>query len=250
MSNQTALRFNRGLYNNLRTVEQADKVRKSTSSFDIFLKKAAELIREAGLELDVGVFLLHHHFVLEPQEVMLESSNLVENKIVTTPHRADELRHFSPCRWACRDCICEPIEFSTDPCVSEVSKQLELSNFFEEYANLVSQFRLNNLAGLTVVRRKNLPANTGQIYVERSYSRDRSSVVTIENERSFADDLIETTWTYSRIIAGCQKTYNCVTQYGCVPAPEPGGLHAPVPSGHTDMGSHVYVPLCRPHGCV
>lgn len=235
--------FDREVYYSLKTIEEADRTRRNLANFDEFLHAAAVLIRESKVEHSFGVFLLHRHFMPEIGEVMLEYAG--NASLIMRPMPPEGRGPFAPCRWAFRGAMSISLEFSTDPAAIEASSHV--GEFPELYGSLVDKFGLSGLIGLATIRRATLMAHSGKHFVERSYYAGRASVVTVESANS-NDEFIETTWSYSRIIAGCRKRHNCVTRYTCVS--RPGDLHAPVPSGHDDRGTHEYVPVCRPHGCV
>lgn len=120
-------------YNSLPSVEVADKELNSRTNFQDFLKKAGDVIVSHGLEDSVGLRLIHRHFGLTHEQVMVEAYEKYQEtpSLITTAYSLSNAREIeaTPSSWIFVESKPTVFEFTTDPAARVVLKKIQNSRF-------------------------------------------------------------------------------------------------------------------------
>ena len=174
------------IYNALPDVEDADEERKSRIMFDNFLDDFARIVVEAGLEKIAGPLLLHSHFAVSGDTVIVERLDVLADgrpALVAYPQAVNP--EAVPVRWKWQPEIGQfhPLEYCTDPvAVSAARKLSQDAHFLRTVGRLLESYDLQDVIGLTVLDRSLELKEVGSGYFERSC--DGMSITTVENSSS------------------------------------------------------------------
>jgi hypothetical protein len=192
--------FDGQMYAQLPSVEQAHRaLQQRWARFESFAQDASRALSGSGIEHDIGVCLLHRHFAIGPGELMVEEFKQVDEgrALVTAPQPLPQNQAVAPSRWAwvASDAPAfVPLEFSSDPAVARICRRLATRPaVLACLGTLLKQHGLDDILGLSVLRRDGLWAGRHQIYVEDT--RQDASVVTVRDHREVNDvSLVGTGW--------------------------------------------------------
>jgi hypothetical protein len=236
--------FDLGSYNDLPILDDATTaLEKRRKAFEVFFRSACKLLRGSPLgKGDLAAFLLHRHWVLPRDSVMLETPRRLGNGqigLVTAAidRRASLVSGAAPCRWAVskQDDSLHPLEYSLDQFVHGVNAKLRAHpGLVKSLVLLIQHHNLADMIGLMVVPREALRSSKFRDFVETN--EENESVVTGKNltdeERSLH---IKVGWTFSP--ARMNANWTCCY---CMHTPDTSCRH-PKPDPP---------PVCSPHGCV
>ena len=189
---------NTAFYNALSSVEDASAEVRSRADFQAFLREFAELAVEYELADTAAAFLLHRHFALSGDQVIVEALRTLPDgrlALVSMPMSGGDA---APTRWALDSSLgsvaFRPLEFSIEPMAHSAAAQIGAKpEFLASLAALIRAYDLEHHVGLALKSRGNLEAEPGDLFVEES--TDHESIVTVmPAERALREDAIETTW--------------------------------------------------------
>jgi hypothetical protein len=213
-------------YNELQDVESANGILQESSAFESFLRRFSDLAFAQELNDDVGAFLLHAHFSLEPTKRMVEETIKDEQSPAYKTAPRAPAPTIAPMRWYLRhdsgEYAFQPMEYSTDAGVREGFERLRhRPAFVSGYAQLLRRYQFERILGLAVTRRAELPLTSGTSYREVTDMVGRASMLRVVDVDAPSEaPLIATTWQPS-ISAWCQPQTQCIPQSHCVmTAPE------------------------------
>jgi hypothetical protein len=212
-------------YNALPSVEKADAELRTKSSFHDFLSNAERIVLSHGLEDLVGLRLIHRHFPLDQEHVMVEKFGLHEEvpSLITSAQHVSIARENEavPASWIVSGAYPVVFEFSTDTAVRNGIERLRQSPlFFTEIMDLIKDNNLQELLAISVSKRSGLEALSDQLYVEHNFVDVGSSIVQIEESSNISDG-IRTGWAFSG-----PKSVKCRASSVCLQIPpEFGGGH-------------------------
>jgi len=191
-------------YNKLSTVEEADKNLHSNPKFESVLKKAGEIITHNELESYFGLRLIHRHFPLKNNQIMVEEHQILSGKpsLVTYAHSLEEAKEkqvflsswmFSP---DSNDIYA--FEATIDEAAKTGAMLVQRNpQFLDDMEKLLRENNLNNLLSLAVLKRESLPATKDQIYLEVNSSSEETSVVQLWNDKESPHNSIVTSWSFN-----------------------------------------------------
>jgi|GEM_PF-4769976 len=188
-------------YNELGEVEATYSMVREHQEFDDFLVEFASLAYEHGLTEKVGAFLLHRHFMAEPEKVLVEVPQQVEGgriALVTSPRAVVSSDDYTSFRWRLSSgSEFTPLEFTADPAAARVLNKLaQLPEFIDGYSEMLRKYGLEDLLGLCITDKESLKPTRNEWLVE--YNRPDASVVIIERmDKDESQGLIPTVWVAS-----------------------------------------------------
>lgn len=190
-------------YNLLPSVEENNYALKNNVNFPSFLEKAQEVVTLYELEPYVGVRLIHKHFPVDHNQLMLEEYKLINSasSLVTSAHDFDMAieKEAFPASWIFSNSSTRPFVFeaSVDPAVRIGIRRLQEN--YEFMGEIESLLRKNNLQGLlsiALLRRDSLHAQGDNIYMEINDGNSAQSVVQLWPENSDLNNSIRTSWSF------------------------------------------------------
>jgi hypothetical protein len=192
--------FDRYVYNDLMSVEEANKKVREGGRLHDFLDSASKLFVLHRMQSRFGVALLHNHNLCNEGELMIQYTTTVnqENALVTRPVKTRAyLNDEVPSVWALSGRQFLPLEFTTDQKAREHFFAADVPfTFLNAYINLVESSSVGYLLGLAIVDRKFYEtARTEDVAIEYSNSTERSNVIFLRN-RDCIPQSIETTWIF------------------------------------------------------
>jgi hypothetical protein len=137
-------------YNQLPEVEENDQTMKSNPLAELFLKEIAEVIKQYGLEDYIGLRLLHKHFKIESNEVLVEEYREIEGipSLVTSAQDIHEAiaKKSVPASWMFTEEGLLVFETSTDKEVHNgVALLLNNPEFIEKVSKFINNYQMNNI---------------------------------------------------------------------------------------------------------
>jgi hypothetical protein len=230
---ETERSFRPSVYNHVPLVERADARRKSSGAFQKLVDDAARILLRYALEDACGLFLIHRHFAVREQEVMLECFDRRRRALITkSRHRSSISPPLGvPSRWVLQRSVFVPLEFSSDPGAERALAAISASaGFVRDMATAILRHGLSDTIGIASLLRDELLADPHQAYVERNYADARESVVRICKRSAITErEYIETVWTVER--QGSEPSFACVPTWACIPG-SGRGPHTRVLQGH------------------
>lgn len=220
-------------YNRLLAVEEADDRLKGSSEFEKYLRIAGEIIIRYGAQEYFGLRLMHRHFPLSPNHIMVEEFQLLSDvpSLVTSAHTFEDARTKGaiPSGWIFGSTLDEinVFETTTDPAVQKGSQFVqEHPEFFDEIGRSLRDSGLNNLVCLGILPRQSLTGNTPLVYLEQNYESTFQSVTQL-GEVSDLGKSIKTSWSFAGPIQhGCVPMYQCKYVIGQPHAHIPYHIHS------------------------
>lgn len=208
-------------YNGLLEVVDAWEALKGNPAGAQTIEALGGIIRSSGLTNEIGLCLLHRHFLLSPGERVVHTSHITDGKVELAS--APQAQHapninVAPCRYRfTRDNADESItatEFSDDPLVAANSAAL-LSNdsvLGTLRAEIVRE-GLENLLGVAVWgEREAHIRNSSQVLVEETRTEHRVSSLTIAELKAFDTlKVIETNWGFRTNERAAIVMWGCIS---------------------------------------
>lgn len=262
--------FNPALYNELCSVEvAAHALRKRAEAFVALLEEARTLAHVHDVRVPLDALLLHKHWSVQPRELMVEVFAIKTGKpslITRARPRAEWTRVSSACRWIVekerQGASLVPLEYSADLGVRFAHADRDVPRgFIEDYGAVLIRSGWARTIGLTLIRRDSLMRTGDEEFVEESH--DNESVITAQVVLS-ADrsKLIDTAWPLVDPVKlgcrpACRYTCNLQCKSACVIQCRWDGTNHRRPHGGGHMqghgsshrSTHVFAPVCQPHGC-
>lgn len=205
-SNKLAKPFDVNSFNDLMTVEEADRIVRDGGENSLmrhFLGESASLFIRHGMESRFGVALLHKHYACAPEEVILETEEVMEGvaAIVTRPRAHADAATASPTVWRTKDGRYQALAFSRDPTARRLYTQAAVEDeFLDEFAELARRHGVEDLFGLAVVERGLYArAGEGETPLEVTDMDARANVVTLRDRKEVAGSTIETSWSFRKV---------------------------------------------------
>jgi len=195
-------------YNTLLSADDADAAVRRNPGFDEFLASFARLAVRHEVPEVAGACLLHRHFTLRDEQVIIEKADTWrgEAALISTPNAFDCARA-APSMWrfGADGHGPEALEFSEDPAVHDDVASIP-DDFYADFAELLDRSDLLELIGLTVLRRETLPLRHGERYLEETDAG--RSVVVVCADATKSDDAIATVWAPGEYM-GCSVYNTC-----------------------------------------
>ena len=195
-------------YNTLLSAEDADTAVRDHRGFGDFLTSFAQLAVRHEVQEVVGACLLHRHFTLLDDQVIIEKADTWRDQaaLISTPNAFGGAR-VAPSTWRFNADRHDPedLEFSEDPAVRDDIASIP-DDFHAEYAELLGQSELMKLIGLTILRRETLPLQHGERYLEETDAG--RSVVVVCADATDSEDAITTVWAPGEYM-GCSVYNTC-----------------------------------------
>ena len=195
--------FNHRTYNALPLSAEADLELNKNGNLNKFLEDATPVAEKYNLSDSIGFRLLHRHEILEEGKVMVESFGHWRElpAFITTPEKEDTPKTY-PASWAYDTSGLKVFEFSTDPEVKKVAKQLGVHRgFFEEMKEVLVKHQLEKiLAPAVLLRNSFVHFDRTQPLYEIIESQPYTSVLInksqeeLDQESEKGKKLIRTTW--------------------------------------------------------
>jgi hypothetical protein len=202
-------KFSAERYNNLLSVEEADKRLKIQTDFNEFLEKVFALTLESKIEL--GLRLIHKHISLKEDKAMIEKYTEFNNKpaLITSAEFVDEKTY--PASWLLNeDKTLTVFEYSRDLHVKRtLDKIIKDPLPFINICQLIKQYHFEFLLAPCIHARDSLVHfDENKHFIEKTYSDLLASVVQQSDERKPGSSYISTLWG-AHITHGCQPTQFC-----------------------------------------
>ena len=201
-------------YNSLPSVENADRDLRSHSSFQEVLSRAKQIVCSSGLEDFVGFRLIHRHFRLDREQVMVENFGFDDEipSLITSALNISVAREKEamPSGWIFSGSQVAAFEFSTDPAVKSGATMLQKNpHVFSALKDLIVEYKLETLLAVGIIKRDSLLLNDETSYVEESKSG--MSVVQARAEPPY-NEIIQTSWAFAdpKPMDGCIPYMKCV----------------------------------------
>jgi len=204
-------------YNKLPSVEDNDRLLKERSSqFFHVLQEAEKIVLKYELEEHVGFRLVHSHFPLGKNQVMVEQPEEFQgvSSLLTYAQDIDVAKENKavPASWIFSADHNEVFETSTDPSVHAGLKLLqEKPKFVEEMKDLLTKTQFNSLLSLALLKRESLIPKEDEIFMEVNSGELRKSIVQPWNTETNPVDSIRTSWSFKG-----PRQQNCRPSWRCV----------------------------------
>lgn len=241
--------FDKACYNALPQLDKANAAFQSRKEhFDEFVKDASHFLSGTLFnDGQIGAFLLHRHWRLPANAIMVERPRVLVNgeKALVTAATASRIALASgvkPGRWAASSKgAVTALEYSSDPFVTEMHSLLDKNRgVARELSVIVHKHRLELILGYMIIPRMSVEVPPGYDLVETN--RDKISIVKPErltpSESAIA---IKTGWALgdSRLgtLGNVWKCCYCIHHPG-------GSCKHPLPNPDPPP------PICKPTGCV
>jgi len=203
--------FNYEVYNNLKSVEDADQALKDNLDLNDFFKDASTLFWKYGLQSRLGVALLHKHRPCLEDERMIEYPEILDgiDALVTRPSKSDsKVSDMVPTLWQILDEKYHPLEYSHDQEANNLIRAQEISpNFLKEFKLLSNKYHTSQLIGLAIVKRELYKsAKPDEIAIE--YSDLKDSIVILKKQVEVKGQTIDTAWDFEKTfdpVLGCLR---------------------------------------------
>jgi hypothetical protein len=171
-------------YNKLPEVEVNNEIKKANPLAELFIKDIAEAITKYGLQNYIGLRLIHKHFKIEANQIMVEEYEEIEGipSFVTSAKNLEDAIAIKsiPASWIFTEQGPIVFETSTDKEVPDgAALLLKNPEFIEEFKKLINSYKLNEIFALAVLRRKPLSHDiqSNQICLENNYNKPKSMSV-------------------------------------------------------------------------
>lgn len=208
-------------YNNLPAVEDSDhQLSLRSAQFSKFLEDASEVVSRYEMEPYVGLRLIHRHFQVGKDQIMVEESQPFSGIPSLLTYAQDfEVAQYKgalPASWIVPSSQYESpyaFEASTDTAVRDGQRALEQSpEFIEEMAGLLRENQFADLLSIALLKRDSLPAKEGEMYLEINQEKPDLSVVQIWQQDQKPKATIRTSWSFKG-----PKQQGCLQVSGCLP---------------------------------
>jgi hypothetical protein len=192
-------------YNQLPEVEVNNEIKRANPLAELFIKDIAEAIIKYGLQDYIGLRLIHKHFKIGSNQIMVEEYEEIEGvpSFVTSAKNLEDAIAINsiPASWIFTEQGPIVFETSTDKEVLDgVALLLKNPEFIEEFKKLINSYQLNEIFALAVLRRKLLSQDmqNNEIYLESNYNKPKSmSVVQLSQGDSLNNArTIQTNWKF------------------------------------------------------
>lgn len=192
-------------YNTLPPVGEADADLKSQPQFSDFLERAKGVIESYEFSAHTGLRLIHRHFDLDDQKVIVQESKPYDGKpaLIASSLSLDEAlsKEAVPSGWIFGDSR-YIFEFSTDEAVKADLRHIQKApEFLDKMENLIKEFKLENLISVSLLRNASLAPQDGEIYLETTYAVG-SVIQTTEVSNVKASDIC-TAWAFGPKQTAC-----------------------------------------------
>ena len=231
-------KFSYGLYNDLHSVEEANRHVRAEAKLDAFLQDASRLFRAHGMQSRFGISLLHKHYESASDERFVEFPERINDRdsLVTRPHTFD-LRWGGavPVVWKLLDARFCPLEYSNDELAGTLLNRDEVPQpFLEDVRQLIEKSPIGAFVGLSIVNRAFYAnASSDSFPIEYSYHDVRASVVVLDPRSLLGESTIETAWSFETLVdketacaqtcrKGCQSVeggHKCFHAFHHIPQP-------------------------------
>jgi len=211
-------------YNKLPSVENSDQLLKSRASqFSHVLQEAEKIVLKHEMEGYAGLRLIHSHFSVGKNQVMLEHPEKFEgvSSLITYAQDIDVAKEKKalPASWIFKGARPEErfvYETSTDPSVHAGVKLLqERPTFVEEIKDLLLATQFNSLLSLALLKRESLVAKEDDVFMELNSGELKKSIVQPWNVQTNPIDYFRTSWSFKGPKQqGCIKVSTCVKVLG------------------------------------
>ncbi|HEX6095385.1 MAG TPA: hypothetical protein VF432_03590 [Thermoanaerobaculia bacterium] len=197
--------FSPALYNRLPDVRDADVAFQTARDRDAFLGEIGDLICGHGLELYVGVSLLHKHNPVSDDQLMVEVFDEItyQRPALMMQRMASDIApgHVPVVfRVADDDDALVPMEHSAVEPARDAYTELarRMATFLPPFCATVRKYRYEDLIGLYIVRESLLPVAEGERLIERIDGERAANVTSAEIPPTEAGSrLIPTTWWFT-----------------------------------------------------
>jgi hypothetical protein len=179
------------------------------------------IIRKYGLENDVAVALLHKHFKLNKEEVLLAKKNGDEivmqptiPKTATIVPRIWKLLESPSAPWT-------PIEYVENDDSKELESQIDRiaqkPQFLQEVSKAIHHYHLADVLGIALILGGMFPVNSGFVFHETTRTEERTSVLALMDKQVRGTiNVVETMWDFSGSpMANCSHSCNCCKGKKC-----------------------------------
>lgn len=181
--------------------------RNEVKNFKEMLIKVGDIICKYNLHKFIGVSMLHKHFNLHSDEILVEQ--ISQQGSLIKPSKSKE--SVFPYMWklfydqASNKLMWSPLEFIK---LDEQSKQLNIianlknletnTKFLEEIAELLNEHSLQNIFGLSLLHRDFIKVGTHEMLVEIEGEEERTLRFQImSKDETLTSDLVETLWCFT-----------------------------------------------------
>jgi hypothetical protein len=210
-------------YNKLPEVEVNNEIKKNNPLAELFIKDTAEAITKYGLQNYIGLRLIHKHFKIEANQIMVEEYEEIEGipSFVTSAKNLEDAIAINsiPASWIFTEQGPIVFETSTDKEVPDgAALLLKNPEFIEEFKKLVTSYKLNDIFALAVLRRKPLSHDmqSNQIYLENNFNKPKSmSVVQLGQKDSLNNTTIQANWRFREDLKEL-RCVHCIGLYNMV----------------------------------
>ncbi|KAJ1443990.1 hypothetical protein B484DRAFT_389156 [Ochromonadaceae sp. CCMP2298] len=173
-TNMSSLVPTSSLYNGLPEVEDANAALRGKASVQDVLAEAMDIIESSELSAYLGVRLVHRHFRLGKDKVMVEQLEQCDNidSLVTAESTLSMAKQLGavPASWIFSEDAIFPFEYSTDQAVKDgVSKLLEAPQVFLTLRDLILTHHLEDLFAVAILKRQGLECGQEESMLEKSF---------------------------------------------------------------------------------
>jgi hypothetical protein len=191
-------------YNQLPEVEVNDETRRTNPHAELFIKDITEAIIKYDLQDYIGLRLIHKHFKIESNQIMVEGYEEIEGtpSFVTSAQNIKDAAamKFIPASSIFTEEGPVVFETSTDKEVYDgVALLLKHPEFIEEFKCLINSYKLNNIFALAVLKRKPLSQDmqSNDLYLEKNFNKPKGrSVVQLSQDENINKNSIKTSWQF------------------------------------------------------
>jgi len=181
-------------------VEVADANLQTQPQFHDFLSCAGKVIGSYNFSDHTGLQLVHRHFDLEPDSVIVQQFGTYEGTpslIASALPLADALAKGAvPSGWIFSGSSPQIFEFSTDEAVKANLRDIKSTpEFLEKMESILKSFHLERLLSVSLLKRESLVTQEKEVYQESTYN-NVGSVVQVMNANNVKPAYIRTSWSF------------------------------------------------------
>ncbi|CAF2117448.1 unnamed protein product [Rotaria magnacalcarata] len=192
-------------YNDAKMFVNSDAVK-------VGIDELGKVITENGLETDVGVCLLHKHFDMSDDEILLEIPLDGASKL-SPVNRAALKSEILPYMWKMnKHSRWTPLEFtlSTKCMQSKLEKVMRNQAFIQEIGNILTRLQIHDVLGLSLLHREHINSfNSGTLETSDEHGRILTIGALNKHKKCDLHETVQTLWKFGIGKLGEDVCHHC-----------------------------------------
>ncbi|MDH5670048.1 MAG: hypothetical protein OEY86_18775 [Nitrospira sp.] len=163
------------------------------------IHQLGEVIRKHGLENDLRIRLLHKHYSLDRDEIVV--AKIEENQILIRPRKQKDCAA-RPTAWMFHKSEWRPFEFMEEAdggsVLAEQTERIKQApGFLREFSQKAQDMNLANVLGIALLLSGVIAMPTGYVWHENTDEASRTSTVELADKGIRGPNIIDTYWAFS-----------------------------------------------------